>query len=188
MNIFDLIAPIYDKLPLNFYQTFSMLDRIGDFQKTDRILDLGGGTGRISKFFIDKVQEITVIDYSLWMIKECQKKQKIICKQGNAEKIPFSDNYFDKIIIVDAFHHFQNQELACQEIVRVLKPKGKVLIEEFNPEKIFGKVIKILETLVGMKSNFYYPFVLDQLFEKYKIKTKLINEERLIYYLIGKKY
>ena len=28
----------------------------------------------------------------------------------------FPDSYFDKIVIVDAFHHFQNQKIVCQEI------------------------------------------------------------------------
>jgi demethylmenaquinone methyltransferase/2-methoxy-6-polyprenyl-1,4-benzoquinol methylase len=187
MNLFDFIAPVYEILHLGTKKSFKTLWQLGQFQKTDKILDLGGGTGRISKFFVDKAKEIIVLDSSSGMIKKCRNHSGLTCVFGLAEQIPFPDNYFDKIIIVDAFHHFQNQEIVCQEIKRVLKQNGKLLIEEFNPKTMIGGFIVLIEKLLKMKSNFYSPKELSVLFAKYLSSIKIFNDVKARYYLIGEK-
>lgn len=47
---------------------------------------------------------------------------------GRAEKIPFPDASFDSIITTQVFEHVENPEQAAQEIARVLRKNGKVLI------------------------------------------------------------
>lgn len=187
MSYFDFVAPIYEIFHFGANKTFKILNELGKFQRTDKVLDLGGGTGRISMFFINKVKEIVVLDSSPGMIKKCQTHIGLSCVVGLAEKIPFPDDYFDKIIINDAFHHFKNQEAVCKEIKRVLKTIGEVLIEEFNPETIFGKIIVKTESLLKMQSKFHDPKSLSKLFEKYRFKTEIVNENKTIYYLTAEK-
>jgi len=187
MNLFDFIAPVYEVLQLGTKKSFKTLWQLGQFQKTDRILDLGGGTGRISRFFADKVKEIIVLDSSSGMIKKCKNHSGLTCVLGSADKIPFPDCYFDKIIIVDAFHHFQNQEIICQEIKRVLRLNGKLLIKEFNPKTMIGGFIALIEKLLKMKSNFYSPERLSAFFAKYLSNIKIFNDFKARYYLIAEK-
>jgi ubiquinone/menaquinone biosynthesis C-methylase UbiE len=49
------------------------------------------------------------------MIKKCKSHAGLSCVLGSADRIPFPDCYFDKVIIVDAFHHFQNQEMFAKK-------------------------------------------------------------------------
>lgn len=187
MNFFDFVAPIYEVVHFGANKAFKILNELGKLQKTDKVLDLGGGTGRISKFLTNKVEEIIVLDSSPAMIKKCQAHIGLSCMVGLAEKISFPDGYFDKVIIIDAFHHFQNQDRVCQEIERVLKSKGKVLIEEFNPKTIIGAFIMTVEKILKMGSNFHSPEKLNTIFMKYFPKTKILNNNKVTYYLSAQK-
>lgn len=188
MNLFDFIAPIYEKIHFGAEKTFQILTRLVDFQKSDKVLDLGGGKGRIAKFFANKVKEITIVDDSRGMIKQCKKYQDINCIVGKAENIPFNDGYFDKVIIIDAFHHFKDQEKASQEINRVLKENGKVIVEEVNFGKFGNWLAEKLEATLGIKSKLNSPKSLAELFTKNQFKIKLFNENRAFYYLKGRPY
>jgi len=187
MNFFDLSAPIYDFIHFGAKRTFKKLEKIADFKKSDKVLDLGGGVGRISKFLVGRVQEIIVVDPSSKMLEKCRTRAGLNCVVSPAEKLPFLDNYFDKIVIIDAFHHFENHEKACQEIKRVLKKDGEVVMEEFNPIKPFGWLVKKMEKLLKMGSLFFTPDALSSIFEKFEFETKLIYKNKSIYYLIAKK-
>jgi len=187
MNLFDLISPIYEKVISGDEENFKKLFKLGDFKITDRVLDLGGGSGRIAKFFAGKVQEIAVVDASKGMISQCKKHQGINCVLGKADNIPFGNGYFDKAIIIDAFHHFQDQQIASQEIRRVLKENGKVIIEEVNFGRFGNWLVEKLETILGAESKILPPPSLVELFSKNQFKTKVLNKDRNAYYLIGEK-
>ena len=187
MNLFDLISPIYEKVLSGDEETFKTLFKLGDFKITDRVLDLGGGSGRIAKFFVGKVQEIAVVDASKGMILQCKKHEGVNCIFGKADNIPFGDGYFDKAIIIDAFHHFQDQQIASQEIRRVLKENGKVIIEEVNFGRFGNWLVEKLETILGAESKILPPPSLVELFSKNQFKTKFLNKDRNAYYLIGEK-
>src|SRR3989344_1166251 len=105
-GFFDITAPFYELIHPGAKKSFLKIKELGDFQKEDRILDLGGGVARVAKFFINQAKEIIVVDSSLAMIKKCQSRKGLSCILARAEELPFADNYFDKIIIVEAFHHF----------------------------------------------------------------------------------
>lgn len=187
MNFFDFVASIYEVVHFGANKTFKILNELGKFQKTDKVLDLGGGTGRISKFLTNKVEEIIVLDSSPAMIKKCQAHIGLSCLVGLAEKISFPDSYFDKIIIIDALHHFKNQETVCKEIKRVLRPRGEVFVKEFNPKTIIGAFIMTVEKILKMGSNFHSPEKLDTIFMKYFPKTKILNNNKITYYLSAQK-
>lgn len=188
MNLFDLIAPIYGRVHLSDEKTFKKIIQLGDFKKTDKVLDLGGGTGRVAKFFLSMVHEVVVVDASRGMLSQCKNHTGINCVLGDAENIPYSDGYFDKVIIVDAFHHFKNQQKAIQEIKRVLKEKGEVIIEEVNFGIIGNWLIEKLEMMFGAKSKILSPQLSAEIFSKNQFKTKLFDENRSGYYLIAEKY
>jgi len=148
-NFFDIVSPFFDKIVPGAKKSFDIIEKNCNIKVADKILDLGGGSGRIASFFINKAREITVVDSSRGMIKQCEKRKGINCILADAENLPFRDGYFDKIIIVDALHHFHNQESVIREVARVLKKEGKLVIEEFNPEKIIGRLIEFFEEILN---------------------------------------
>jgi demethylmenaquinone methyltransferase/2-methoxy-6-polyprenyl-1,4-benzoquinol methylase len=72
-----------------------------------------------------------------------------------AEQLPFADGTFDRLIMVDTFHHLDDQERAAREAVRVLAPGGVAVIEE--PDIRLGAVraVAMVERLLLMRSRFY---------------------------------
>lgn len=188
MNFFDIVAPIYEIVHPGAKKSFLKIKKLGNFQKDDRVLDLGGGKGRIAKFFVNQLKEIIIIDDSPGMIKQCQRNSDLRCILAKAENLPFNNNYFDKVIIIDAFHHFKDSKVVCSEIQRVLKPKGKLIIEELNSNKFFIKLFGKIENLLGMKNNFYSPESLANLFSQHEFQTEVINKNQIIYYLVGEMF
>ncbi len=186
-NFFDLTAPIYEKVALGAGRSFGKIEKLGDFKKTDKVLDLAGGSGRIAKFLSGKVEEITVVDASSEMIKQCLKHDGLKCVLTPAENLPFPSDYFDKIIIVDAWHHFADREQVTREILRILKPSGQIIIEEFNPQKFLGRLIELFEKLLKMNSVFYTPASLREFWSGHGFRVELVDNQQTAYYTVLKK-
>ena len=53
-------------------------------------------------------------------------------RQGDSENLPFQDNFFDAVIVAFGVRNFENLERGLGEMLRVVKPGGKVVILEFS--------------------------------------------------------
>ncbi|PIR93987.1 hypothetical protein COT97_03750 [Candidatus Falkowbacteria bacterium CG10_big_fil_rev_8_21_14_0_10_39_11] len=160
MNIrllfFQIIAPVYDGLHFSSARrTVAAMLQTEVLGLDKSILDLGGGTGRLAKHIKEHVREVTVVDASTSMLKVCHKRG-LNCVLGQAENIPCDSDSFDSVVITDAWHHFPEPEKTLAEIKRVLKPGGKVFIEEVNTKSIFGWLLMIAEKILFMGSRFYH--------------------------------
>lgn len=129
---------------------------ISEIDPNDRVLDLGGGTGRVANFIkeLQKDNEIYLLDSNKGMLKKADKKELENLFHGYSSNMPFSDNFFDVILCVDALHHFEKTEESLSEMSRVLKPGGKLIVSDFNSESTATKVLEALEVL-GDKSVSY---------------------------------
>lgn len=120
------------------------------------ILDVGGGTGRVAKLLREHAKDVMVADSSFGMLQHADQTQlKLVC--SNSEALPFPDEHFTHVIMVDALHHVANQAATAMEMYRVLKRGGKIVIEE--PDiRVFGvKLIAVAEKLLLMRSHFLSP-------------------------------
>ena len=83
-------------------------------QKTDTVLEVAAGTCICGRSLAPFVKNVTCLDMTMAMLavgKAEAAKQRLLNMdfvQGNAEKLPFSDNSFDIVISRLAFHHFPN--------------------------------------------------------------------------------
>ena len=186
-TFFDIVAPLYEIFHFGAEKSAGRLFALTEFKATDVVVDIGGGTGRIAKFFVGRVKSITVIDPSEGMIEKCRKHKDITCVKGLAERLPLSDETVDKIIIVDAFHHFRDQILAASEMKRVLIPGGRIAVEEFNPKILFGQSIALFEKILHMGSRFHAPESLEKLFTTAGFEVELFSQSKSVYYLLAKK-
>jgi demethylmenaquinone methyltransferase/2-methoxy-6-polyprenyl-1,4-benzoquinol methylase len=81
------------------------------------LLDVGGGTGRVSSAIRDLVDGIVVADVSLGMLKETDRSAlQPVC--GGPESLPFADNSFERVIMVDALHHVIDHAKSAREMFR----------------------------------------------------------------------
>ncbi len=110
-----------------------IIKKLLKIKKTDILLDIGAGTGISFPYFKCK---IIGIEPSEEMIK--QSKEKIV--KGRAENLHFPDEYFDIVISVTAIHNFDDYKKAIKEIIRVLKPEGKIVISLLKKSSKFNQI------------------------------------------------
>jgi ubiquinone/menaquinone biosynthesis C-methylase UbiE len=153
--LFDLIAPIYDRLisAPDPEQIIALLD----LPTNGALLDAGGGTGRMASRLLPHVKEIVLSDLSFSMLREARSKPLPGIVQAASHYLPFPDEHFDRILVVDALHHFDHQGDVIKELLRVLRPRGRLLIEEPDIRKFRAKMIRVMEKFLMMKSVFCTP-------------------------------
>lgn len=150
---FDFIAPWYDRivrLPVS-----SRLTELLDLSGSGILLDAGGGTARSSFHLLPLVGRLVICDFSLAMLRQAQAKGGMESVQARAEALPFGNGAFDRVLVVDALHHFFDQPKAIREFIRVLKPGGRLVVEEPDRRQWIIKVLAIAEKMAFMRSRIY---------------------------------
>lgn len=156
---FDLAAPLYERFirPPDAARLRERLALPPDGLRHCRMLDAGGGTGRASAQFCALVERLVVSDLSLPMLRQAAGKGCLAPTMARVERLPFPDQAFQRILVVDAFHHFGEQSAALAELARVLAPSGRIVIEEPDIRRFSVRLIALAETLAGMGSRFRPP-------------------------------
>jgi ubiquinone/menaquinone biosynthesis C-methylase UbiE len=98
-----------------------------------KVLELGSGTGVNFPFYRDV--EVTAIEPSPYMVNRSLNRKElsqvpIEIVEAGAERLPFPDNTFDTVVATLVFCTIPNADGAMEEIKRVCKPNGKVLMFE----------------------------------------------------------
>ena len=146
--MFDGIAPDYDRL--NHLMSLGVdrswrrraLREIVDAGRAQSILDIACGTGDFSLAIAGRMHpgsRIVGLDLSEGMLAVMRDKvakaglqDKISCEQGDSEAMRFADGSFDVVTIAFGIRNFAHREAALREILRVLKPGGRLVILELS--------------------------------------------------------
>lgn len=111
----------------------------------DNLLDAGGGFGRLATEYASHFQECLLVDASeknLGIAKKLfHQYPNLKLKKGFLENLPLKDNSFGVVICIRTVHHLKNPQKAIQEIYRVLKPGGYLILEFANKAR-FKNMLK----------------------------------------------
>ncbi|HEY62708.1 MAG TPA: class I SAM-dependent methyltransferase [Anaerolineae bacterium] len=162
LDHFGMLAPFYEKLIKPRFPE-GLIKQL-DIQPGDKLLDVGGGTGRITQYFSDITETIMILDESCDMLKEANKKPRLQPLCASSEEIPIKDNSIERLIMIDAMHHVKNQDATAKEMWRILKPKGRLIIEEPDIRLRGIKLLAIGEKLLMMRSRFLSSEKIEMLF------------------------
>jgi demethylmenaquinone methyltransferase/2-methoxy-6-polyprenyl-1,4-benzoquinol methylase len=126
------------------------------------ILDVATGTG---DFAIEALrlspEKVIGVDISEGMLEIGKKKMKanghesvIELMTADSENLPFQENKFDAVIVAFGVRNFENLEKGLAEMLRVMKPNGRVVVLEFSKPRVFP---------MKQLYSFYFRYVLPKI-------------------------
>ena len=198
--MFDSIAPTYDLLNRGTSLGIDTLWRKRMIAQLDPdhhrcVLDVATGTAdvAIQTVLRTNAEHVTGVDLSEGMLAYGRKKVKaaglsdrISLDQGDSENLPYPDASFDAITVAFGVRNFENLERGLQEMLRVLRPGGKLVVLEFSripyaPVRwgfnlYFGKIMPLIGRLQSKDPRAYaYLFESVQAFPSGKAFLKILD-------------
>jgi SAM-dependent methyltransferase len=182
---FDDVAAVYDEsLPAHVTEHY-LEKRTGYVLSASpppaRVLDVGCGTGALAARLAERGYEVVGLDPSAGMLEVMKRRApEVEAVEGSATEMPFADDRFDLSLSVATMHHIADAEAvgeALAEMVRVVKPGGRILVWDHNPRNPYWpylmkrvpqdvgeeRLVGLDELLAGLRSGGAEPLAVDQL-------------------------
>ncbi|MFA7096930.1 MAG: class I SAM-dependent methyltransferase [Gammaproteobacteria bacterium] len=138
-QVFEAVAPRYDLM--NDVMSFGIhrlwkrvLARAARPAAGQVIVDVAGGTGDVARLLAHPDRQVVICDPSSAMMRQGRTKglEHIACVAGTGEAIPLADDSVDTATIAFGLRNMTHLPAALAEMVRVLKPGGRLLVLEFS--------------------------------------------------------
>ncbi len=129
--VYDIFANIINK------KVHKKLKEIvaNEITKEDDVLECACGTGMLTKVVAPKSKSIIATDFSSKMLKrakkKCKKYNNVEFMNANIMKLDFDDNSFDIVIAANVIHLLDDPIKAINELDRVCKENGKIIIPTY---------------------------------------------------------
>ena len=144
-GVFDSVAPRYDVMndlmSMGLHRVWKAYTvQVANLKEGDQVLDIAGGTGDLAMAFAKKVGasgRVVHTDINEAMLSTGRDRllnhgivlPTLVC---DAEHLPFGTAYFDLVTVAFGLRNMTHKELALQEMNRVLRAGGKLLVLEFS--------------------------------------------------------
>jgi len=147
-NIYQKMYHTNRQLGLKTNKRIEIMADIINSLKLNRanILDIGCYDGTLLSLIKNKKNNLYGLDASDYAVEKCRRK-KIKIKQfflNGQEKIPFKSSFFDLIIVGEIIEHIYDTDFFLEEISRLLKPNGYLLISTPNIASLGRRLLLLL--------------------------------------------
>jgi ubiquinone/menaquinone biosynthesis C-methylase UbiE len=118
-----------------------------DLEAGSKVLDVACGNGNATLAAARRFAKVTGIDYVPELVRRAAERARaerldVRLLEGDAENLPFDDGEFDVALSTYGIMFVADQERAAREIVRVVKPGGKIGLANWTPEGFIGQFLK----------------------------------------------
>ena len=176
---FNRLAPEWNTTVSDEPMLGDYLHRFG-ILRGDRVLDIGAGTGRMTKHLARLVGDdgcVVAEDSACAMLREGKRvigneQPNWLCDDASA--LALKDSVFDKVICFSTFPHFLDPLAVLKEMYRVLRPGGKLLILHTCSSQQLNEFHASLE---GVVSNDRLPSIQEMI--QLLNKTGFVSEETI---------
>ena len=144
-GVFDSVASKYDVMndlmSMGMHRAWKAYTvAVANLKAGDRVLDIAGGTGDLSRAFAKKVGESGMVvhtDINEAMLRQGRNRlldEGLILPTNlcDAEKLPYKAGSFDLVSVAFGLRNMTHKDQALAEMCRVLKPGGRLLVLEFS--------------------------------------------------------
>ena len=151
---YQRIAPLYDGMELLAERRYqSWREQLWSLVQGPKLLEIGVGTGK-NMLYYPKGVEVTAIDLTPGMLDRARKRATklnidVDLRLGDAQNLDFPDGTFDEIVETFVFCSVPDPLLGLEEIVRVLKPGGRLFMLEHvrSGNRVMGILMDALNPL-----------------------------------------
>src|SRR3954465_806444 len=143
--------------------------RLMNLRPGERVLDLGCGSGWATRMLARLVADgpegfgqVVGVDVADEMIRQARAESKdfdnILYVWGSAQQIPWEENFFDKVLSVESFYYYADQDRALAELFRVMAPHARlfILINLYKDNHYSLRWVNELKVPVQAKSEAEY--------------------------------
>lgn len=146
--------------PLNLRKRFKVIQKYINLEGT-KILDCGCGTGQYLRELLGRGADAYGIEYDSEKVILFKREFTDFAERiqsGNIETMDFPDTMFDAVLLNEVLEHVSDEIKTLQEILRVLKPGGTLLV--FSPNRFYPfETHSVLLKKSGRKVPLYLPFI-----------------------------
>ena len=135
---FGRVAKEWDQMRQGFFSE-EVRERAYEMAQVERgrlAADIGAGTGFITEGLVDRGVKVIAVDQSEEMLAEMKRKfsgsHDIDYRIGDAESLPLLDGEVDYVFANMFLHHVEEPEGVIKEMVRIMKPGGKLIITDLD--------------------------------------------------------
>ena len=124
-----------------------------DLRSTDRVLDVAAGNGNASLAAARRYADVTATDYVPELLAQAQRRAAadglpLLTQVADAEDLPFTEGTFDVALSTYGVMFAPDQERAARELVRVVRPGGRIGLANWTPEGFIGELFRIVGRFV----------------------------------------
>ena len=144
-GVFDSVASRYDimndMMSMGLHRVWKAYTvAVANLKPGERVLDIAGGTGDMSRAFAKKVGERGMVvhtDINEAMLRQGRERlldEGLVLPTNlcDAEFLPYKDASFDLVCVAFGLRNMTHKDQALAEMCRVLKPGGRLLVLEFS--------------------------------------------------------
>ena len=136
-DYFDQVAEQWDELRASFFSEAVREKALAVAGVRSRRLaaDIGAGTGFITEGLLQRGLKVIAVDPSAAMLAKLREKfadRAVDCRLGRAECLPIANETVDYAFANMCLHHVEDPPKAIQEMARILKSGGKLIITDLD--------------------------------------------------------
>jgi ubiquinone/menaquinone biosynthesis C-methylase UbiE/uncharacterized membrane protein len=188
LHLFNHFSPWYDWFMHRWglYHVEALQQVLKPQGQGESLLDVAGGTGYLASCVADRYARVVVTDLSPGMLSVARSR-KLETVEASALELPFKNGEFDVVLCTDALHHIKQIERALDEMCRVVKPGGTLVIHEFDLKGWKGFFFYWFERLFVDDSVFITPAELQALLEKRGCVASYTRLSAMCFMIVAKK-